>query len=743
MKKSLKFLFFLMGLVLAVSFFGCEQLAKYEDLLNGGDISGVNPGDGDDTPGGNIDNPGGGGSSSTLVALTLDLNGGTYRNSTASLSMKLNVGDNIKDYMYRKTFESLPYPDFMDPTVTGSLYNAYHIRKRVGNDVYWLAGFTRTRNGNDFVTTVDASDNNTTVFAKWVLAKDILPVYYDESNTSAPVKIVFRPEDYGEVADNIQKVVLMGSFPDGEYWDPTNLPSDYKYTLTRDSDNNFSVSLSEDFLVESSDRWYPTVFKFVAIPSSGIAIWYNFENSSGYTNGYDLPLEFMFIFSGESSYNPPDYKLYPKRIVDYFKGIYTESSTVIEMVNITLDGNGGTSEGITSKLIQVYPSYPVTSTYGFIRNGYLLKGWSRSLDRDEFPANVVNGWTLYASWLDVDTIETKPVVKDGNGDYVLVFNPVLYGSFVGTTDTGNLEIYVYGGAVPGSTQKVEYSPETKDYRLTVPASHIDSLPVESRDFKFKSTINGTEKYFGSWEYRQSEVYLPSEYVLQDGEYGEFLVPDGVSSTITVTLNGNGGTADGNIEKQVKTDPRWPITEAKGFERAGYLLKGWSKSSVVEDFPSSYEGESENLTLYAIWIPVDSIDETMPVIRESNGDYTFICNPALYTQFIGYSDDGSLDIYLRGSFNFWGFEEDGETWHKDSKYKMTYYPETKDYRLTLTAEEASVSSWGQTGEFKFYLNLDDISGGWLGVSDYRRSEVNLPSSYCKEGTDYNFKIPDTL
>ena len=269
------------------------------------------------------------------------------------------------------------------------------------------------------------------------------------------------------------------------------------------------------------------------------------------------------------------------------------------------------------------------------------------------------------------------------------------------------------------------------------------LPVGSRDFKFKSTIDGTEKYFGSWEYRQSEVYLPSEYVLQDGEYGEFLVPDGVSSTITVTLNGNGGTADGNIEKQVKTDPRWPITEAKGFERAGYLLKGWSKSSVVEDFPSSYEGESENLTLYAIWIPVDSIDETMPVIRESNGDYTFICNPALYTQFIGYSDDGSLDIYLRGSFNFWGFEEDGETWHKDSKYKMTYYPETKDYRLTLTAEEASVSSWGQTGLYKFYLNLDDISGGWLGVSDYRRSEVNLPSSYCMEGTDYNFKIPDTL
>ena len=484
MKKSLKFLFFLMGLVLAVSFFGCEQLAKYEDLINGG-IPGTIPGDGEGE--GEPGDGEGGETSVKVVNLTLDLNGGTYRNSTASLSMKLNVGDNIKEHMYKKTYESLPYPDFMDPAVTGSMYNAYHIRKKVGNDVYWLEGFTRTRDGNDFVTTVDAGNNNTTVYAKWVLAKDVLPVYYDESNTAAPVKIVFRPEDYGEVADNIQKVVLMGSFPDGEYWEPTNLPSDYKYTLTRDSDNNFSVSLSEDFLEESSDRWYPTVFKFVAIPYSGIPIWYNFENSSGYTNGYDLPLEFMFVFSGESSYNPPDFKLYPKRIVDYFNGNYVESGTVIEMVNITLDGNGGTSEGITSKLIQVYPSYPVTSTYGFIRNGYLLKGWSRSLDRDEFPSFLQDGWTLYASWLNVDTIETKPVVKEKNGDYTLVFNPVLYGSFVGTTDTGNLEIYVYGGAVPGSTQKVEYSPETKDYRLTIPASHIDSLPVGSRDFKLNSS----------------------------------------------------------------------------------------------------------------------------------------------------------------------------------------------------------------------------------------------------------------
>ena len=223
MKKSLKFLFFLMGLVLAVSFFGCEQLAKYEDLLNGENPPVENP-DGD----GNPDDGEGGETSVKVINLTLDLNGGTYRNSTASLSMKLNVGDDIKDHMYKKTYESYPYPDFMDSVVTGSMYNAYHIRKKVGNDVYWLEGFTRTKNGDDFVTTVEASDNNTTVYAKWVLAKDILPVYYDETNPGYPVKVIFRPEDYDLPFDasEITDVRLAGHFYYGDFWSFEEIPEE-------------------------------------------------------------------------------------------------------------------------------------------------------------------------------------------------------------------------------------------------------------------------------------------------------------------------------------------------------------------------------------------------------------------------------------------------------------------------------------------------------------------------------------
>ncbi len=1158
MKKSLKFLFFLMGLVLAVSFFGCKQLAKYEDLITG-EIPGTIPGDGDGE--GEPGDGDGGETSVKVVNLTLDLNGGTYRGSGASLTMKLNVGDDIKDHMYKKTYESYPYPDFMDSVVTGSMYNAYHIRKKVGNDVYWLEGFTRAKNGDDFVTTVEASDNNTTVYAKWVLAKDILPVYYDETNPGYPVKVIFRPEDYDLPFDasEIRDVRLAGHFYYGDFWSFEEIPEGY--VLKKNSDGTWSQNYEEiifDF------NFTPSAIKFIVTTtnSENPEFWPTFNNPDWEGFKTLLPYEFFYVFNGESSYNPPDFKLAPLKIINYFKGIYEETTTPIDFVNITFDGNGGTLEdGKTVISGSVPPNYPITSTYGFTRSGYLLKGWSRSPDRDEFPTFLQDGWTLYASWLNVDTIETKPVVKDGNGDYVLVFNPVLYGlygSFIGTTDTGNLEVYAYGNAIPDYTQKVEYSPETKDYRLTIPASHIDSLPVESRDFKFKSTIDGTEKYFASWEYRQSEVYLPSEYILQDGEHGEFLVPDGVSSDITLTLkvNLNGGTwsksneysftkgdtlreilnfepstfeypekdgfyfsdwmdssgviidldtpffeditinakwkqvfsltlkldggvldgessdvqvpmlegdilqgylnpripqkegmefshwvydstgeeVDGliavtadfvlravyspidcinltldlndgdyqgssaslsmildvgdniedymykrtyetlpypdfmdpavtgtlynayHIRKNVGDEIYWlvgftrtkngddfvttveasdnnttvyakwvlakdilpvyydesnkaapvkivfrpedyilpdfslygltgnveiayvqlrgqigdkgywdagspyklykdsdgnysgnfpldflslgtetalkfvmvtttgeeiwsgynrenewnyvlkynlpyellhvysgesynppdfklnidsimeffgfnylstPVTvildgngglsagqatltevttpgyfmySSMGFEREGYIFKGWS----TERDRENYNGIRGDCTLYALWESCDSIAEINPVIKESNGDYTFVFNPSMYGEYLWAVDELSLDIYIRGDFNRWGLDDTSTLWVKDPAYRMTYYPETQDYRLTLPASITTIEHEGSFGAFKFYINFDDSGSDayWYGAMEYMNSGIDLDPSYYIPMSG-NFVIPDTL
>ena len=148
-----------------------------------------------------------------------------------------------------------------------------------------------------------------------------------------------------------------------------------------------------------------------------------------------------------------------------------------------------------------------------------------------------------------------------------------------------------------------------------------------------------------------------------------------------------------------------------------------------------------MTLYASWVKLSSI-ETKPVVKESNGYYTFIFNPVLYTSFIGKTWDSSLDIYIRGDFNKWLFDESKE-WVKDSDYKMDYNPDTKDYRIRLPASVASIDNYGSSGAFKFYIN-DDDSGkdvGWFGAAEYRKSEVELDASYYIENN--NFKIPDSL
>ena len=534
MKKSLKFLFFLMGLVLEVSFFGCEQLAKYEDLINGG-IPGTIPGDGDGE--GEPGDGEGGETSVKVVNLTLDLNGGTYRDSSASLSMKLNVGDDIKDYMYKKTYESYPYPDFMDSVVTGSMYNAYHIRRKVGIDVYWLEGFTRTKNCDDFVTTVEASDNNTTVYAKWVLAKDILPVYYDETNPGYPVKVIFRPEDYDLPFDasEITDVRLAGHFYYGDFWTFEEIPEGY--VLKKNPDGTWSQNYEEiifDF------NFTPSAIKFIVTTtnSENPEFWPTFNNPDWEGFKTLLPYEFLYVFNGESSYNPPDFKLAPLKIINYFKGIYEETTTPIDFVNITFNGNGGTLEdGKTVISGSVPPNYPITSTYGFSRSGYLLKGWSRSLDRDEFPSFLQDGWTLYASWVKLSSIETNPVIKESNGYYTFIFNPVLYTSFIGKTWDSSLDIYIRGDFnkwlfdesnswVKDSEYKMDYNPDTKDYRITLPASvaSIDNYG-SSGAFKFYINYDDSGKdvgWFGAAEYRKSEVELDASYYIENSN---FKIPD--------------------------------------------------------------------------------------------------------------------------------------------------------------------------------------------------------------------------
>ena len=533
------------------------------------------------------------------INISLDLNGGTFDGSGGIIAKSVYENDSLnKDYLY----EELNYPDNMNLDYTKKLLTAFNIRKTSGDDVYWLLGFTKTKDGDDYVDIITTELEGKTIYAKWALAKDILPVVCDINDKGKEVKVIFRPEDFN-FAGTAQNVEIRGRLFGENRWEPDN---SYKLTKSETGDYWYiefpltDFSVEQNFGLKNQDDGYQdggNVFSFVVNGT----FWLKATSFK-----HDLPYEVMYKWSEDAD---DDYKFNIYRFIHFFLSERPDD------IFVTLNGNGGWDDSFLSeKTVALYnPDLEdvVNNLFGFENPGYTFKGWSTSVSEFTKPSVLTDGMPLYAFWEE--------------------------------------------------------------------------------------------------------------------------------NLITVTLNGNGGTAEGATVKQVEVNPRWPIMDSSGFEKAGCILKGWSKSQDVEDFPTTYEGEPENLTLYAIWIPVDSIDKTMPVIRESNGDYTFILNPVLYDAFFGYSDDGNFDIYVRGDFNSWLFDE-SNSWVEDSDYKMTYHPETQDYRLTLPASITTIEHEGSSRAFKFCIG----SNSWLGADRYRQSEVTLDPSYISDlDGNSNFKIPDSL
>ena len=533
------------------------------------------------------------------INISLDLNGGTFNGSGGIIAKSVYENDSLnKDYLY----EELNYPDNMNLNKTKNLLTAFNIRKTIGDDVCWLLGFTKTKDGDDYVDIITTELEGKTIYAKWALAKDILPVVCDINDKGKEVKVIFRPEDFN-FAGTPNTVEIRGRLFGEERWEPDN---SYKLTKSETGDYWYIEFPLTDFSVEQNfglknqgDNYQDggNVFSFVVNGT----FWLKATSFK-----HDLPYEVMYKWSWDAA---DDYKFNIYRFIHFFLSERTDD------IFVTLNGNGGLDDSfLFEKTVALYnPDLEdvVNNLFGFEYPGYTFKGWSTSVSEFTKPSVLTDGMTLHAFW---------------------------------------------------------------------------------------------EENF-----------------------------------ITVTLNGNGGTAEGDTEKQVVVNPRWPILDSSGFEKAGCILKGWSKSKDVEIFPTTYEGEPENLILYAIWVDLSSI-ETKPVVKDSNGEYTFILNPVLYDAFFGYSDDGNFDIYVRGDFNSWLFDEGGN-WIENPVYKMTYHPETQDYRLTLSASITTIEHEGSSRAFKFCID----SNGWLGADRYRQSEVMLDPSYYISDPDgnFNFKIPDSL
>ena len=147
------------------------------------------------------------------------------------------------------------------------------------------------------------------------------------------------------------------------------------------------------------------------------------------------------------------------------------------------------------------------------------------------------------------------------------------------------------------------------------------------------------------------------------------------------------------------------------------------------------------TFYACWKSIDSL-EKRPVFLDSEDNFVFVFDPALYFYFIGYPEQESLDIYIRSGFNGW--LQNGYLWAPDERFRLKYNPETGDYRLKIPFDEmVNVYHAAPGDSFKFYL--DDGLGfdeTWYGYNDCKLDEVevDLKFSFPDFGTG-DFKIPE--
>ena len=292
----------------------------------------------------------------------------------------------------------------------------------------------------------------------------------------------------------------------------------------------------------------------------------------------------------------------------------------IQKTSITYDANGGngtlTSGGFvvvdndkteltltdnTAENIEINSEVILSTGDGFTRDGYRLIGWSTYAGRteDDFdPANntstdflndgtthyVVddpNGNVLYAVWERTYAITYRPNGGSGaldgltaNGDGSYSQKPILKGADAQITD----QQYVRPG-----------------YRFTGWNTEADGSGIPYEANQQISDINADLVLHAQWEKLLHIIYDVN------GGSGTLTNPNGLVS------NGMGQYNTGDIYTKDVTTAE--ISNGNSITRSGYLLAGWNTKADGSGTHYDLSEDivlSEDLTLYAEWVPLHSL-----------------------------------------------------------------------------------------------------------------------------------------
>ena len=352
---------------------------------------------------------------------------------------------------------------------------------------------------------------------------------------------------------------------------------------------------------------------------------------------------------------------------------------------VTFNANGG---NVSTSSKKVYINTPYGTLPTPTRTGYTFNGWYTAASggtkiTDTTNVTLTANQTLYAHW----TPNTCTVHLSTQGGGISTTDmTVTCGSTYGTIPTPSKPGYTFDGwytALSGGTKVTSSTIVTnasnhtlyarwtaKTYTITYDANG-GTTPTSSKTVTYASTYGTlptparTGYTFDGWyTYASGGTKITSNTNVSITA-NQTLYAQWTPVTYTVTFNNNGGT--GGPTPQTKIHDTNLILSSAVPTRTNYNFNGWSTSasgSVEYAAGATYKNNSD-ITLYAVWTPID----IYTITYDANGGENA---PAPQTKYHGITLRLSTQIPTREGYTFkgWAVSQYGnKTYDSNDTYIM--------------------------------------------------------------------------
>lgn len=239
---------------------------------------------------------------------------------------------------------------------------------------------------------------------------------------------------------------------------------------------------------------------------------------------------------------------------------------------------------------------------------------------------------------------------------------------------------------------------------------------------FGSTPTFSTDYW--WRNQSEGRYLRNTYISGNSYYVEVTTEEPEEVALTyVTLNGNGGTVDGVISKDVFTDKNGNISkEMFSIEPIyyDYYFAGWFTEQTYENEIDLYDTTfTEPMTLYAKWNP---IEVTIGDVNVSEGGYWIHDGGGSLTQ--KDADESNYNVYYDGEANL-----TLRNLNITGLYQNVSYKSTLHFKVPVTVTLIGQNVIRRTTGAGVYAHKDVVFSGAGELGCIEATLISNPGTRC--------------